>query len=332
MGSEAAVAAYLERFEKSVQTLYEKYLESGRTEDFRKLLIKWGLTSCQSAYQAVWEQAIPEALRAGDWEALHRCFFQSSRMHLLPRLSGGFDHCARLWALLDATTCEGAALLSRVLPPELGLSQNGHPMLVHGTNLLLCLLHNTPEHTAFDPERVIAGAEKFTATKHPLWERSVVGFLLALLRRDTAGMTEQLQAACSSYGKISCEKYRKLQCVSACGLLILARDLLPEEQFRQIGLPRAANFSQAYFTWRLSHPEVENRLYFPYPESLDTLNRALLHPVAVQEIYQPYLHTDNPLLARHRRTWHLNEDAMLEALVQDLPPLPQAEGRRHKEA
>lgn len=137
-------------------------------------------------------------------------------------------------------------------------------------------------------------------------------------------MTRQIQAVCDSFGKISCAKYRKLQCLNAYGLLILARSLLPEEAFQQIALPKAANFSQEYFAWRLDRPEPENRLYFPYPKPLSAVNQILLQPVAVQQIYQPHLHMDHPHPAQKRNIWCLNEDAMLEAFSRDLegPPGP----------
>ena len=221
-------SAYMTRF----GAMYDR-LRSGTEEerDFQKAVVKW-MGYISSEYQRILESVIFSSLQTGDFETLHRCFFQVTRTRLLPGMAGGLDHCQDLWPLLDCAACEGPEELYRLLPPELGMSGNGHPMLVCAMNLLMCLLYNREEAPRFDEAAPIRRAEKFLSTKRPLWERSVVGFLLCLLRRDTAGMTDHLQSACASYGQLkTAAKYQKLQCLNAYGLVVLAKMLLPQEAF-----------------------------------------------------------------------------------------------------
>ena len=190
-------------------------------------------------------------------------------------------------------------------------------MLVNGMNLLLCLLHGA--EVSFDKETAIKKAEKFTKIKHPLWERSVIACLLALLRRDIGGFSQSLEDVRCSFGRVQCAKYMRLQCLNGYGLAVLAHDLLPEEDFQQIRLPEGPSFSPAYLQWRLARVELPERLYFTYPEDLDLMNRALVHPMMVQRIYQPHAGSENPhLSAKDRLEWYLDGEGMLEELLAEL--------------
>ena len=305
--------AYFTRFRKFRDTCQARDPD---LEKWRRVQIKWASITSQGL-DKIWEAAIPEALKAGDMEALHAAFFQSVRILLLPGAAGGCDHCSDFWHLLDAAVTEGTAELRRVLPASLGKASNGHPMLVNGMNLLLCLLHG-PE-VSFDQEAAMNKAEKFTKTKHPLWERSVVACLLALLRRDMERFSQSLEDVRRSFGRERCEKYMRLQCLNGYGLAVLAHDLLPEEDFQRVRLPEGPSFSRAYLQWRLSLPELPKRLYLTYPEDLDMVNQALAHPLIVQRVYQPYAGSENPLFsAKDRREWYLDGEGMLEELIMEL--------------
>lgn len=285
-------------------------------EKWRRVQIKWG-NIASNDLDKIWEAAIPEALKRGDMEALHAVFFQSTRILLLPGNAGGCDHCTNFWYLLDAAATEGTAELRRILPASLGKASNGHPMPVNGVNLLLCLLHEA--EVPFDQEAVMNKADKFTKTKHPLWERSVIACLLALLRRDIEGFSQSLEDVRCSFGRVQCAKYMRLQCLNGYGLAVLAHDLLPEEDFQRVRLPEGPSFSPAYLRWRLALTELPERLYFTYPEDLDLMNQVLAHPVAVQRIHQPYAGSNNPYLsAKDCREWHLDGDRMLEELLAEL--------------
>ena len=285
-------------------------------EKWDRVQIKWAHITSHDL-DAVWEAAIPEALKIGDMAALHAVFFQSTRILLLPGNANSCDHCTNFWYLLDAAATEGTAELRRILPASLGKAAHGHPMPVNGVNLLLCLLHGAD--VPFNQEAVMHKAEKFIQTKHPLWERSVVACLLALLRRDTEGFSRSLEDVRCSFGRVQCAKYMRLQCLNGYGLAVLAHDLLPAEDFRRVCLPEGPSFSRTYLQWRLALTELPKCLYFTYPEDLDMMNRALLHPITVQRTYQPYVGSENPhLSAKDRREWHLNGEGMLEELLAEL--------------
>lgn len=306
-----AESNYIARFRK-MRDAFEK----SSPGDWRKDLIKWSAVTSQGL-GAVWEDAIPKALKQGDLETLHSIFFQYTRMFLFPGAHSGCDHCSRFWHLLDAAATEGTGELRRVLPASLGRASNGAALPIHCTNLLMCLLHGS--EVPFDREAVMEKAEKFTRTKNPAWDRSVVSCLLAILRQDPAGVTESLEAVRASFGRVKCAKFMRLQCLNAYGLAVLAHDFLPEQTFREVRLPEGPNFSPAYIQWRLALTELPQRLYFTYPEDLDLMNRALARPVAVQRIYQYHLHDENPCLSpADRKRWYLDEDAMLEAFMADL--------------
>lgn len=305
--------AYITRFRK-----FRDSLQASAPDPltYQKGLLKWGCNT-SLGLDKVWESAIPDALKQKDMPALHTIFFHSVRTLLLPHGGTGCDHCSNFWHLLDAAATEGTEELRRVLPAALGRSSNGHPMSVNGINLLLCLLHG--EHVPFDRDAAMAKAEKFTATKHPLWERAVVASLLALLRQDPEGFSASLNDVRLSFGKIKCAKYMRLQCLNAYGLAVLARDLLPGDAFRAVRLPEGPSFSVSYIQWRLEQTGLPHDLWFTFPPDLDFVNRALAHPLAVQRVFQPYLHDENPVLSpADRRNWYLDGEAMIQALLREL--------------
>ncbi len=314
MELETAVASYMKRFAENAQRA-----GSGAPDKntYYRSLIRWARAGGGSGYRSLCEQALPNLLKDKAWEDLYRLLVQTAHWNLLP-VSDGYDHSGRFWHLLDLAACEGTEALRRALPPELGLAKNGCPMFLHGTNLLMCLLYNTPEEQRFPETVVLEQAEKYIRTKHSAWERAVVAFLLCLHRRDTAGMTEQLQAVCNTYGKQKISKDQKLLCVNAYGLLMLARSMLPKEAFRQIVLPQSKNFSREYFAWRIAQTALPEGLYFLYPAQVEMMNVILTKPVAVGRIAQPYLDRETAS-ARERKTWYADEERMLEELIRDLP-------------
>ena len=311
----------MNQLEDTYFTRFRDFLKSTQTEDsdlkkWQKAHIFWGKITSQGLNE-IWEAAIPAELKKGNMDALHAAFFQSTRILLLPSIAGGCDHCTNFWHLLDAAVTEGTAELRRILPASLGKASNGHPMPVNGVNLLLCLLHGT--EVSFDRETVMNKAEKFTKTKHPLWDRSVIACLLALLRRDPEGFSQSLEDVRRSFGRVDCTKYMRLQCLNGYGLAVLAHDLLPAEDFQRVCLPEGPSFSPAYLQWRLALPELPKRLYFTYPDDLDLMNQALAHPVRIQRIHQPYAGSENPhLSAKNRREWHLDGEGMLKELLAEL--------------
>lgn len=255
----------------------------------------------------IFEKEIGTAVNNTDYVKLKSVFYHATRIKLLPLSSSGYDHCSVIWPLLDLLACDDFDHIYRVLPEGLPISANGFPMYINATNLLLCLLYNTVENEIYEQDKVVEKAEKFIATKKPLWERSVVACILALLKHDTTSFSVNLQKVCESYSKVSCAKYMKLQCQNAYGLIVLAKHFLTEEEFPKVEYPEYKNFAKGYIDWFLNQKELPNDLCFAYENSLEELNSILKKPVAVTRIHQPYLDSDNPYISsREKKAWYMD--------------------------
>lgn len=262
------------------------------------------------AYE-IFEKEIKTAVKNNDFVRLQSAFYHATKLRLLPLGSSGYDHCFVVWPLLDLLACDDFNHIFRVLPEDLPVSTNGFPMYVHAVNLLLCLLYNREGHEIYEQEKIVEKAEKFLTTKKPLWERSVVACILAILQKDTAGFSENLQKVCDGYGKIRCAEYLKVQCQNAYGLIALAKHVWTEEEFRNVKYPECRNFHKGYIDWFLSQKELSNDLCFAYKDSMEELNDILKMPVAVTRIHQPYLDSDHPYISsKAKKEWHMDVKRM----------------------
>lgn len=260
------------------------------------------------------EEGILKALKEKDYAAIKSIFYHAAKIKLLPNLSGGYDHCERLWPMLDLLACAEFDNIYRILPEGLPLSDNGYPMYINATNLILCLLYNTDEKEVYQQDRVREKAIKFVASKKPLWERSVVNCLLQIMDKNPVGISEELQYVCAGYSKITVADYMKLQCFNAYGLIVLAKRFLTEQKFAMIELPVYKNFSGEYINWFLNNEELQNELYFEYP--LDIAGALLRKPVSVTRIHQPYLNSDNTYMsARDKKKWYMDYESMLDEFL-----------------
>ncbi len=290
-----------------------KYAE-GSPEYFRSILS----TLSDNLYLAeLYEKLFAQAVRENDFAGLKGIFYHKAKISLLPS-SGGYDHCERLWPLLDLLACADLDNMYRVLPGGLPLSKNGYPMYIHGTNVLLCLLYNTEDKTVYEQDRVKEKAEKFVASKKPIWERAVVSCLLAIMGHDVPRFSENLQNLCVGYNRVDIAPYMKLQCQSAYGLLALARHFWSEEEFDAVILPEYKNFSKDYAEWLFSQKELSDDLCVIYEAPMDGLNDLLKKPIALTRIYQKYLDSDSPYLSNiEKKAWYMDYNRMWEELLGD---------------
>lgn len=266
--------------------------------------------------QGVYEKQIAEAVKENNFSKLKSVFYHAAKVKLLPCASSGYDHCDRLWHLLDLLACAGVDNIYRILPEGLPLSQNGYAMYVNGINILLCLLYNTDENAVYVQDKVVAKAEKFAASKKPMWECSVISCLLAIMNHDVSGFSENLQRVCDSYNKMSIAAYMKMQCQNAYGLLILAKHFWSEEEFVAVTLPKYKNFSKGYIEWLFAQEKLSDELCVTYEAPLEIMNDILKKPVAVTRIYQPYLHSDNACLSNfEKKAWYMDHDKMMEEFL-----------------
>lgn len=205
----------------------------------------------------------------------------------------------------------------RVFPEELPVSNNGYPMYIHGTNILLCLLYNSENKKVYPADKIVEKAEKFTASKKPLWERLVILCLLGILQGDAAKISDGLQQVCVGFTKVDAAKYMKMQCQNAYGLLVLAKHFLSEEKFAQIKYPECKNFSKNYISWFLEQNVLLEELCITYAPPIDELNEIFRKQIAITRIHQPYLNSDNSFLsARDKKAYYMDTDKMLKEFLQ----------------
>lgn len=275
------------------------------------------LKACHSNIQAIYESYITDSLKKDDCPQLQSVFLHAVKTKLLPASSSGYDHCDRLWVLLDLLACDDFDQIYRLLPQGLPIAANGFPMFIHGTNVLLCLLY--PEDTAaYQVDKIIERAETFTTSKKPLWERSVISCLLGIQQQDITRISESLQQVCEGFAKIKdTARYMKLQCQNAYGLIILAKHFLPEGDFTQIIFPEHKNFSKNYMLWLLEQERMPHNLCVTYDTPMEQLNEFLKKPAAITRIYQPYLNSDNSYLsAKEKKANYMDLDRMLIEFLQ----------------
>ena len=287
--------------------------EAGSPGYYRKVLAC--IHSGNSYLQAVYEELLGQFVREDNFERLRSVFYHEAKAGFLP-FPSGYDHCWNLWSLLDLFACADAENVYRVFPEGLPLSGNGYPMYVNGTNVLLCLLYNTDISTVYVQDKVVAKAEKFVASKKPMWERAVVSALLAVLAADVPRFSEALQNVCIGYGKMDIAPCKKIQCQNAYGLLMLARRFWTEEKFAAVVMPEAENFSKGYAEWLLGQEKLPDDLCITYEAPIEKVNEILKKPVAVTRIYQKYLDSDSAYLSSvEKKAWYLDCDRMMEELL-----------------
>lgn len=302
---------YMKSLAETAAAAKETYPE-GSPAYFRRIL---NAISGSPYQQELFEKLLAQAVKEEDHAGLQRIFYQIAKIALLPS-QGGNDHSARLWPLLDLLACADADNIYRILPEGLPLASNGYPMYIHGANILLCLLYNTRDKAVYAQDTVTAKAEKFAASKKPVWERSVVSCLLAVLNHDSARLSESLQSLCTGYNRTDAAPFRKIQCQNAYGLLMLAKRFWTAEESAAVTLPEYKNFSQGYAKWLLAQEHLPEELCVPYEAPLNEINAILKKPAAVTRIYQKYLDSDSPYLSNaEKKAWYLDADRMMEELL-----------------
>lgn len=276
------------------------------------------IKTANSSLQAAYEMDIAEALKNDDFARLRRIFLCSAKIKMLPGAASGYDHCERLWALLDLLACDDFDNVYRVLPLGLPVSANGYPMYVHGTNLLLCLLYHSGKEAVYPADKIIDKAEEFASSKKPLWERAVISCLLGILQSDTRRITDSLQQICAGFVKVDAAKYMKMQCQNAYGLVALAKHFLSEGHFSEILFPECKNFSKGYIFWFLGQEELPVDPGIVFDPPMEELNGIIRKQIAMTRIYQPYLNSDNSYLsAKEKKAYYMDTDRMLAEFMQE---------------
>lgn len=305
---------YLERLNSFCQKAKEKCNEDKFS--YYKTMFSF-MKAANSDLQAVYEADIAEARKQDDFVKLQSVFLHSAKTKMLPAGSSGYDHCDRLWSLLDLLACDDFDNVYRVLPEGLPVSNNGYPMYIHGTNILLCLLYNSENKAVYPADKIADKAEKFVTSKKPLWERSVISCLLGVWQGNASKISDSLQQLCTGFNKADVAKYMKIHCQSAYGLTVLAKHFLSEENFGQIIYPECTNFSKSYMLWLLEQEKLPAAPCITYNSPMEELNEIFRKKIAITRIHQPYLNSENSYLSvKEKKAYYMDTDKMLEEFMQ----------------
>lgn len=310
-GSEKYISDLAER----AASAKEKYPEKS-PEYFRHILNKLpGNVYLPELYEKIISQAVNE----NDFPLLQSVFCHIAKIGLLPT-SDGYDHCGRFMSLLDLSACADTDNIFRILPEGLPVSKNGYAMYVHGTNILLCLLYAANGENTYPREKIFSKAEKFAASKKPVWERSIISCLSAVSEHDAKRFSEALQELCTGFSRADLAPYRKLQCQCAYGLLVLAKRFFTAEEFAAVTLPENKNFSKGYAEWLFAQKNLSEELCVKYGSPLAEIGEILKKPAAVTRIYRKYQNSDSPYISdAEKKAWYLDNNSMMEELLDAAP-------------
>ena len=184
---------------------------------------------------------------------------------------------------MEAYACGAEHILENIYPYELGLAQNGYPLYLIGTNLLIAKYYNSEEMLRI----AVEAANKYVKSKASRWERQVVQCLLDIMNKDYTAINNSLLEVCKGY----CRVQKPLQniediCIPAHGLYCIAAKWLTEEEFKNIKMPNHKAFLQEYAKWRMVNEKPELKPYMIYPEEMDVINRIYSMPVAKTTLTQ----------------------------------------------
>ena len=195
-----------------------------------------------------YKEGFYDAVQAGDWQAANDFLYQDTLFWLIPGNLGSYDQCFYFIAALEAYACGAEYILENIYPYELGLAQNGYPLYLIGTNLLIAKYYNSEEMLRI----AVEVANKYVKSKASRWERQVVQCLLDIMNKDYAAINNSLLEVCKGY----CRVQKPLQniediCIPAHGLYCIAAKWLTEEEFKNIKMPNHKAFLQEYAKWRM---------------------------------------------------------------------------------
>lgn len=253
--------------------------------------------------------AFYEETEKENWQEINNFLYQEMIWRLIPGCFGGYDHCKYLPWALESYACGAEHIMERIYPYELGLTNNGYPYYVIGSNLLIAMYYNDKEMM----ERAIEDATKFVNKKSPKWEKTVIQFLLDILQKDVESANKNLMDVCKGYGRLQNILYEiRAVCIPAYGLYFIAQKYLTEEEFSKIKMPEHKSFEKKYVQWRLENPKPELKPYIIYPKEMDIVNKIYAMPVAKSMLFE-HRWTD-----REKLRMAIDEEKMQQNFIEDL--------------
>jgi hypothetical protein len=269
-----SIEAYIEE-QKNVYTKYLKNNESGFD-----VKIQVYLSLIKNPYLL----GLYESFKKEDWKLLNDTLYQYGRHRMLDINADGYDQSGEFWEVMDCMACNDIEALEKAYPEELGLSSNGYPAFVVASNLLFVLWYHKDEYA----EEVISKAKKMLQQKKSLWEKAIVSFLIALYDKNMQEASIQLNQVCVASRRNDRPKLYKYFCSEAHGLYNIARNILPEELFEQLEMPKDESFIKELAIWQKKAGYPNGEFFIDYPEELDFMNHILKLPLPKCCLCSPY--------------------------------------------
>ena len=246
------------------------------------------------------------ATKEKDYALMQQIFFTYHKRELSWNFSSGYDHCYLVYRVIPYLCCADYDEIYRAFPKELRLSDNGHSMLVNATALLQCIMYKGK----CDEQKVIAKAEKYVASKQPIWYRAYVACFLSILKEDAEMLSEKLQVLCDYHSRQDILGFMKLHCQYAYGILVFAKHNLSEECFKKIKLPKHKTFDPGYMEWVFAGQFVRKSIY-DYKAPFEELNLVYKMPLPTTVLHQPYLNDDRVQVSpQAKKAYHMDGKTM----------------------
>ncbi len=226
---------------------------------------------------AHFKEGFYDAVQTKDWQRANDFLYQETLFWLVPGNLESYDQCFYFITALEAYACGAEHVLENIYPYELGLAQNGYPLYVTGSNLLIAKYYNDEEMLVI----AIEAANKYVKSKASRWERWVIQFLLDILDKDYAAANNSLLEVCKGYSRVQ-KPLQSIEdiCIPAHGLYCIAAQWLTVEEFTNIKMPNHKAFLQEYAQWRRVNRNPHLKPYMIYPEKMEIINKIYSMPVA----------------------------------------------------
>ena len=245
------------------------------------------------------------SLKNENWNILNDTLYQSSRQKLLDITEDGYDHSGEFWEVMDAMACNDIEALEACFPKNIGLCNNGYPAFVIASNMLIKLWYNTFEKD----DKVLEKARKMLTQKKSLWEKAIVGFLLAIYDKDMEYASRQLDEVCKSSRRIDKPSLHKYFCPEAHGLYNIARMILEKDIFEKLKFPEDEGFIDEFAIWQKDNNYPKGELFVVYPKELDFMNKLLKCDIPKCRLHNPY---------KNKKVMYRDCEIMRECIVNDL--------------
>lgn len=293
---------HMQEWMKWLEESTSKYADGDKKEYAEDVLRSWGRFSHSSLSwfdDNMFMDILKKAIKEQDFDTMYACFLCMHKGKLLWHSQSGYDHCDVFYNFLAHLSYANYEDIFRAFPDNLPISTNGYNMLVYGTNLILYMLY--PDK--YDKDNTITKAEKYVASKAAKGDRALISVLLGIIKKDVQMISDNLQIMCSTHARTDLiYQTEKVQCCQAYGLLKIAYHMLTKEEFDKIELPNYKTFDKGYLYWLLAGGFSE-KLIIEYKHPYEIFNVALLAPIPITKVIQPYLDTNKAELKRYRKSY-----------------------------